>query len=89
MTMQVWNSNKHSGLVGVFHLQGAAWSRVSRQFVIHDNSPPPLTTTVRTAQHPPSLTFSSFLFAAGHYRLRMVVLDRNRFADTCLSLYMG
>ena len=44
---QVWNSNRHSGLVGVFHLQGAAWSRASRQFLVHDASPPPLSATVR------------------------------------------
>lgn len=45
----MWNTNEHTGLVGVFHLQGAAWSRRKRQFLIHDASPPPLGTTVRVA----------------------------------------
>lgn len=47
--LKVWNTNGHSGLVGVFHLQGAAWSRGTRQFVIHDSKPPPLSTLVRVA----------------------------------------
>jgi len=51
--LKVWNSNKHSGIVGVFHLQGAAWSRASRQFVVHDSQPPPLTTVVRVSDVEP------------------------------------
>ena len=31
--------NRYSGIVGVFHLQGASWSRTNRQFVIHDAEP--------------------------------------------------
>jgi hypothetical protein len=47
--VQVWNVNRYSGLVGAFHLQGAAWSRTRRQFLIHDETPPPLATQVRAA----------------------------------------
>ena len=50
--MQVWNMNKYSGVVGVFNIQGSSWSRSRRQFIIHDNSPPPLTTVVRPADIP-------------------------------------
>jgi Raffinose synthase or seed imbibition protein Sip1 len=55
----VWNTNKHSGLVGVFHLQGAAWSRRKRQFLIHDATPPPLSTSVRVADVEPLLAVGS------------------------------
>ena len=50
--LQVWNMNKYSGVVGVFNIQGSSWSRSRRQFIIHDNSPPPLTTVVRPADIP-------------------------------------
>jgi raffinose synthase len=50
--MQVWNMNKYGGVVGVFNIQGSSWSRSRRQFIIHDNSPPPLTTVVRPADIP-------------------------------------
>lgn len=55
----MWNTNKHSGLVGVFHLQGAAWSRRKRQFLIHDATPPPLSTAVRVADVEPLLAAGS------------------------------
>lgn len=57
--VQVWNTNKHTGLVGVFHLQGAAWSRRKRQFLIHDATPPPLATVVRVADVEPLLAAGS------------------------------
>ena len=44
--------NKYSGVVGVFNIQGSSWSRLRRQFIIHDNSPPPLNTVVRPADIP-------------------------------------
>ena len=44
--VQVWNVNRYSGIVGAFHLQGAAWSRTRRQFLVHDETPPPLATQV-------------------------------------------
>ena len=44
--------NKYSGVVGVFNIQGSSWSRSRRQFIIHDNSPPPLNTVVRPADIP-------------------------------------
>ncbi len=50
---QVWNVNRYSGIVGAFHLQGASWSRTRRQFLVHDETPPPLATQVRC--HLPSL----------------------------------
>ena len=37
---QVWNTDKHSELVRVIHLRGAAWSRRKRQFLMHDATPP-------------------------------------------------
>lgn len=47
--VQVWNVNRYSGIVGTFHLQGASWSRTRRQFLVHDETPPPLATQVRLA----------------------------------------
>ena len=44
---QVWNVNRYSGIVGAFHLQGASWSRTRRQFLVHDETPPPLATQAR------------------------------------------
>ena len=44
--------NKYGGVVGVFNIQGSSWSRSRRQFIIHDKSPPPLTTVVRPADIP-------------------------------------
>lgn len=50
--MQIWNVNRHNGMVGVFNLQGSSWSRTRRQFVIHDATPPSLTTAVKPADIP-------------------------------------
>ncbi|KAK9820373.1 hypothetical protein WJX72_009606 [[Myrmecia] bisecta] len=47
--LKVWNINRHGGIVGVFNLQGSAWSRTRRQFLIHDKNPRPLTCTVFVA----------------------------------------
>ena len=44
--------NRYSGMVGVFNIQGSSWSRVRRQFVIHNATPPSLTTTVKPADVP-------------------------------------
>ena len=44
--------NKYSGVVGVFNIQGSTWSRTRRQFIIHDTSPPQLTTVVKPADIP-------------------------------------
>ena len=38
--------------MGVFNLQGSSWSRTRRQFVIHDATPPSLTTAVKPADIP-------------------------------------
>ena len=46
-TWQVWNANRCTGMVGIFHLQGSAWDRTRRRFVFHDKAPPELSTTVR------------------------------------------
>lgn len=51
--MQIWNVNRTSGVVGVFHLQGSSWDRNRRQFVIHDKAPPPLETAVRVVDVEP------------------------------------
>lgn len=45
--LQVWNINRHGGVVGVFHLQGSSWDRRRRQFLVHDKRPAPLKTVVR------------------------------------------
>lgn len=50
--MQIWNVNRYNGMVGVFNLQGSSWSRTRRQFVIHDTTPPSLTTAVKPADIP-------------------------------------
>ena len=50
--LQVWNVNKYSGVVGVFNIQGSTWSRSRRQFIIHDKSPPQLSTVVMPADIP-------------------------------------
>lgn len=52
LLLQVWNVNKYSGVVGVFNIQGSTWSRTRRQFIIHDSSPPQLTTAVKPADIP-------------------------------------
>ena len=52
MCLQVWNVNKYSGVVGVFNIQGSTWSRTRRQFIIHDQTPPQLSTTVKPADIP-------------------------------------
>ena len=44
---QVWNTNHCGGVVGVFNVQGASWSRTKHVFVTHDPSPPPLEAVVR------------------------------------------
>lgn len=64
---QVWNVNRYNGMVGVFNIQGSSWSRVRRQFVIHNATPPSLTTAVKPADVPllaPSSSAPSQ--AAGH-----------------------
>ncbi len=76
---QVWNSNRHTGLLGVFHLQGAAWSRRKRQFLVHDASPPPLTTQVRVADVEP-------LLPAGASAGRCVTLMLKRLAPLPATL---
>lgn len=50
--VQIWNVNRYNGMVGVFNLQGSSWSRTRRQFVIHDATPPSLTTVVKPADIP-------------------------------------
>ncbi len=40
--MQIWNVNKHTGIVGVFNLQGSSWDRSRRQYFVHDATPPTL-----------------------------------------------
>lgn len=47
--LKVWNVNRHTGVVAVFHLQGSSWDRKRRRFVIHDAKPAPLSCQVRAA----------------------------------------
>lgn len=45
--LKIWNMNAHTGVVGIFNLQGSSWDRNRRRFAFHSTSPPRLTTTVR------------------------------------------
>ena len=45
--MQIWNVNAHTGIVGVFNLQGSSWDRTRRQYFVHDATPPTLDVVVR------------------------------------------
>ncbi|KAG1653556.1 hypothetical protein FOA52_004063 [Chlamydomonas sp. UWO 241] len=45
--LKVWNRNAHTGVVGVFHLQGSSWDRTRRKFFVHDAEPDLLSVTVR------------------------------------------
>ena len=47
MHLQVWNVNHCGGVVGVFNVQGASWSRTKHVFVTHDAAPPALEAVVR------------------------------------------
>lgn len=49
--LKVWNVNRHTGVVAVFHLQGSSWDRKRRRFVIHDSKPTPLSTQVEPTSH--------------------------------------
>lgn len=48
----MWNSNPVTGVVAVFNVQGAAFSRSVRRFVTHDTSPPALAAAVSPADVP-------------------------------------
>ena len=50
--MQVWTTNARTALVGVFHVQGAHWSREQRRFVTHAALPPALSTRVGPSNVP-------------------------------------
>ncbi|KAL8467505.1 hypothetical protein ACS0TY_030947 [Phlomoides rotata] len=45
--LKIWNTNKCSGVVGVFNCQGAGWCKVIKKTRIHDTSPGTLTTSVK------------------------------------------
>lgn len=45
--LQIWNVNAHTGIVGVFNLQGSSWDRNKRQYFVHDATPPTLDVLVR------------------------------------------
>ena len=45
--LQVWNVNHCGGVVGVFNIQGATWSRQRHAFVTHDATPAVLEAIVR------------------------------------------
>lgn len=49
LRVQTWSRNAHSGVVGLFNLQGSSWNRTVRQFVEHDAEPPMLQGEVRPA----------------------------------------
>lgn len=43
---QLWNLNGYGGVVGVFNIQGSAWSIAHRSFVMHNAAPPALAARV-------------------------------------------
>ncbi|KAF9592750.1 hypothetical protein IFM89_017320 [Coptis chinensis] len=45
--LKVWNTNRCSGVVGVFNCQGAGWCKVAKKTLIHDTLPGTLTGSVR------------------------------------------
>ncbi|KAL8494022.1 hypothetical protein ACS0TY_024993 [Phlomoides rotata] len=45
--LKIWNTNKCSGVVGVFNCQGAGWCRVEKKTLIHDASPGTLTGSIQ------------------------------------------
>ncbi|KAL7134148.1 hypothetical protein ABFS83_11G007700 [Erythranthe nasuta] len=47
--LKIWNTNKFSGVVGVFNCQGAGWCRVTKTTRIHDAYPSTLTTSVQAS----------------------------------------
>lgn len=52
LRLQVWNTNKVTAVVGVFHLQGSSWDRTCRANVTHQKYPQPLTTIVHPTDIP-------------------------------------
>lgn len=47
--LKIWNTNKCSGVVGVFNCQGAGWCKVTKKTRIHNASPGTLTGSVRAS----------------------------------------
>ncbi|XP_043690904.1 probable galactinol--sucrose galactosyltransferase 2 isoform X2 [Telopea speciosissima] len=45
--LKIWNTNKCSGVVGVFNCQGAGWCKITKKTRIHDASPGTLSGSVR------------------------------------------
>ena len=79
--VQVWNVNRYSGIVGAFHLQGASWSRTRRQFLVHDETPPPLATQVRCRLSPPPSSLDALMsFVTGQ------IESHNRLSSSVLAL---
>ncbi|KAK4275250.1 hypothetical protein QN277_018366 [Acacia crassicarpa] len=45
--LKIWNVNDFSGVVGVFNCQGAAWCKVGKKNLVHDENPGTITGIVR------------------------------------------
>ena len=60
--VQVWNSNPCTGVVALFNIQGASFSRALRRFHTHDTSPAALPAVVSPADVP-TLRGTAELFA--------------------------
>ncbi|GAV74785.1 Raffinose_syn domain-containing protein [Cephalotus follicularis] len=45
--LKIWNLNDHSGVMGVFNCQGAAWCKVGKKNLIHDQEPGKITGSIR------------------------------------------
>lgn len=45
--LKIWNMNDYSGVIGVFNCQGAAWCKVGKRNLVHDEQPGTVTGIVR------------------------------------------
>ncbi|KAG8385956.1 hypothetical protein BUALT_Bualt03G0099100 [Buddleja alternifolia] len=45
--LKIWNLNDHNGVLGVFNCQGAAWCKIGKKNLIHDEKPCTITGIIR------------------------------------------
>jgi hypothetical protein len=76
---KVWNLNAATGVVCVMNIQGSAWDRAKRRFVVHAPTPPALVATVRVADVEPFARAARARAAAG-------AAARRRSPDSPLAL---
>ncbi|XP_078430705.1 raffinose synthase family protein [Wolffia australiana] len=47
--LKIWNMNKHTGVIGVYNCQGAAWCSAEKKNVFHETNGDALTTSLRSS----------------------------------------